>query len=152
MQQEAADELLGRERHLAFFAAVRVVFPEERDLAVLHPDQAVIRDGDAMGVPRQIVQYVLRSAERLPYVHDPPVLVQQVQEARKRTRLGKSRQGSVKGELVPTEKAFQGLVNFPRNTSLSTYFGRKKPTRWGRIQRVRPGANPPAGTTQWICG
>jgi hypothetical protein len=35
MQQEAADELFGRERHLALLAAVRVVFPAEGDLAVL---------------------------------------------------------------------------------------------------------------------
>jgi hypothetical protein len=62
-----------------------------------------------MRVTRQIVQHVLRSAERFPHIDHPFVLMQRVRESRKRTRLRQPRQGSVKCELVPAEQAFQGL-------------------------------------------
>ena len=57
-----------------------------------------------------------------------------------------------KASFLRRNSPFKASVNLPRNTSLSTSLGRKNPARLGRTHRVRPGANPPAGTTQWICG
>jgi len=83
MQQEATDELLRRQRHFALLAAVRVVFPAKGDFAVLHADETVVGNGDAVCVAGQIVQHVFRSAERLPHIDHPLVAVERMQEARK---------------------------------------------------------------------
>ncbi len=48
--QEAADELVSRERHDLGFAVLPVVLPGEADLAVVEPGQATIGDGDAVRV------------------------------------------------------------------------------------------------------
>src|SRR5262245_26095870 len=56
VDEEAADELVGGEgHHLVSFAAFDpVVLPLEGDAAVIACDQASIRDGDAVGVAREI--------------------------------------------------------------------------------------------------
>ena len=86
VQQKPPDEFGGVQCHLALLAAVRVIFPAEGDLAVLQTDQPVIGDGHAMGVARQIVQHMLRSAERLADIDHPAMAVQHVQKSRERAR------------------------------------------------------------------
>jgi hypothetical protein len=65
MHQEAADELVSIERHhpvsLPTFEAV--ILPFEGDALVIECDQATVRDGDAMGVAREIAQYFRGCAE-----------------------------------------------------------------------------------------
>src|SRR5271170_6450470 len=50
MDQEAADELPRLEGHGLLAVVVPVILPAEADLAVLHRQQAVVGDSDAMGV------------------------------------------------------------------------------------------------------
>src|SRR5215470_11655655 len=131
---------------------MRVIFPTKSDFSVLHADQSMVGDGHPMRVAGQIVQHMFRTAEGLPDIHYPLMRMQGVQESRKRTRLGKPLQRSVEGEFLLTERPFKASQNLPRKTTLSTSLGKKKPALLGRIQRSRPGAKPPAGTTQWMCG
>ena len=65
MDQEAPDELAGGERHvvLTFGAFAAVVFVAEGHPVSSDGDEAVVRDGDAMGVARQIGEYRLRARE-----------------------------------------------------------------------------------------
>ena len=71
VQQEAAQKLVGGNGHFALFVAVRVVLPTERDRLAIEGDQSVIGDGDAMGVPRQVMQQVIGAAEWRFGVDDP---------------------------------------------------------------------------------
>jgi hypothetical protein len=48
-----------------------IVFPAEPDLPILEPDQAAVGDGHPMGVAAEIVEYLLRTAERSLGVDDP---------------------------------------------------------------------------------
>src|SRR5271166_6367682 len=70
VQEEAADELGGVERHRLYpgfvgrLAAGAIVLPAEGDVLVVEPDQPRIRDGDAMGVAREVGEDGLRSGER----------------------------------------------------------------------------------------
>lgn len=63
VQEEAADELVGVQRHDLRPAAVAVILPAERDAVVVHADQPGIGDGDAMGVGAEIGQHLLRPAK-----------------------------------------------------------------------------------------
>src|SRR5215475_3368766 len=65
MHQEATDELVGVERHhavsLPTFEAI--ILPFEGDALVIERDQAAVGDGDAMGIEREIAQYLRGSPE-----------------------------------------------------------------------------------------
>src|SRR5262249_3467346 len=62
----ATGGLVGCERHrfVSIAAFDSVVLPPEGDAVVVQCDQAAVRDGNAMGVARQIGQDGLRAAER----------------------------------------------------------------------------------------
>jgi hypothetical protein len=51
--------------------AVRVVLPFKADLSVFEPTQAMVGDGDAMGIAGQILQHAARCAEGWFDVHHP---------------------------------------------------------------------------------
>src|SRR5271166_3832568 len=63
VQEEAADELAGVERHgpEPVVAFDPVVFPLEGDASLVERDQPGVRDGDAVGVAGEIGEYGLRS-------------------------------------------------------------------------------------------
>ena len=73
VQEKAADELVGVERHglepVASFAAV--VLPFEGDALLVERDEPGVRDRDAVGVARQVGEDGLRSGERSLGVDDP---------------------------------------------------------------------------------
>jgi hypothetical protein len=60
MRQEPSQEFVNSESHLPLLVPVGIVFPAERDLAVLEGDQATVRDGDAMDVTGQVVEERIR--------------------------------------------------------------------------------------------
>ena len=89
--QEEADELFGGDgHHLA--NRVAVVGPGKRDLAVLKGQEALIADGDAVGIAAEILQHARRSAEGGLGVHDPVFMFQGSQEAGEGDRIAQRRQ------------------------------------------------------------
>jgi hypothetical protein len=82
VDQEPADELVRRQRH-RFPAAEpfdAIVLPAERHATIISGDQPAVRDGDAMGVAREIAQDLLWPGERLFAVDDPLGWAQRCQE------------------------------------------------------------------------
>ena len=65
VEQEAAQELHGVERHRAEAVAPLIVFPAEGDLAVLQSDQAPVGDSHTMGIAGKVLQDVLGLAQGL---------------------------------------------------------------------------------------
>ena len=59
VHQEASDEFVGVQRHgaMAVGAVAPVVLVAERHARLVERDQAAVRDGDAVGVARQIGQH-----------------------------------------------------------------------------------------------
>ena len=54
MQQEAADELVGGERHSFGPLLVFIVLPAETDFTMLQGYQALVGDGDPVGIAAQV--------------------------------------------------------------------------------------------------
>ena len=75
MQQETAEEFLGRNRHQPLLAFARVIFPAEGHFAVCKIDDPMVGYGDAMRVTSQILQDVFRSSERAFGVNDPVLAI-----------------------------------------------------------------------------
>ena len=71
MQKETSQELLRGERHLSLLITVRIVLPQEGDLVMVKGHEAVVADGNAMGVAGQISQHVVRATKRRLSVDDP---------------------------------------------------------------------------------
>ena len=94
VQEEAADELGRLERHrfdpgfAGCAAAGAIVLPTEGDALVVEPDQTRVRDGDAMGVAREIGENRSRSGERPPGVDDPFGAVQRRERCAEGVRVG----------------------------------------------------------------
>jgi hypothetical protein len=59
MQQKPSDEFDGLQRHDALPILPLIVFPSERDLAVVTRQQPPIGDGDAMGVAGEVAEHLL---------------------------------------------------------------------------------------------
>ena len=73
VDQEAADELVGGERHelLSFATFGAIVLPLEGDAIAVERDQPAVGDGNAVGVARQIGEHGLGPAEWTLAVDDP---------------------------------------------------------------------------------
>jgi hypothetical protein len=73
MDQEAADELAGGERHEFLSAAPLgvIVLPLEGDVVAVEGDEPAVRDGDTVGVTRQIGEHRRRAGEGALSVDDP---------------------------------------------------------------------------------
>ena len=63
VKQEAADELVGIERHHLALVVVTIVLPQEADPSFVQADQATVGDRDAMGIAAEIVQDLFGPAE-----------------------------------------------------------------------------------------
>lgn len=71
VQQEAADELVGRERHGPVSGFMPVVLPAELHDVSVEAQQPVVRDGDAMGAAAQVVEHRGGATKRWLRVDDP---------------------------------------------------------------------------------
>jgi hypothetical protein len=71
VDQEAAQELLGGDRHDLLLAAARIIFPAKRDPIILERNQSMVGDGDAVRIASEIVQNMLGTAEGWLGIDDP---------------------------------------------------------------------------------
>lgn len=67
VDEEAAQELMGGNGHDLLLAAVGIISPAERDAIVFEGHEAMVGDGDAVGVAGQVVENVFGAAEGLCY-------------------------------------------------------------------------------------
>jgi len=63
MEQEAANEFFGFQRHDFWLVVMPIIFPVEGDFAAIDAEEAVIGDGHAMGVPAEVVEDLCRTTE-----------------------------------------------------------------------------------------
>ena len=73
MQQETADELVGVEAHHLDLVAVGVVAPPEANVLAVEVDEAMVADGDLVGVAPEIGQDLPGAGERGLAVDHPVV-------------------------------------------------------------------------------
>jgi hypothetical protein len=79
---------------------MRGITPAEGDFAFGKRDQTMIRDGYAMGVAAQILEYMFWSTERRFRVNHPVLSEQWLKSGGKGFRLSETGQVSVKNELA----------------------------------------------------
>ena len=71
MEEKPADEFLGRKSHRFRPTFVSVVFPLEAHLASCDIQQAIVRDGDAVGVAADVIEHLLGASKGRLGIDDP---------------------------------------------------------------------------------
>jgi hypothetical protein len=112
VQKETTQELLRRQGHALFLISMSVVFPEERDLVVVKGQEAVVADGDAMGIGGQIGEDVVRATKGSLGVNDPLLAKEWPQECVKGLFLFQGPESSVEGELTLAKSLLQAGDEF----------------------------------------
>ena len=64
VHEEAPNEFVGRQCHRLLHGSLLIVFPAERDLIIVHADEAMVGDGDAMGVASKVMENMFGATER----------------------------------------------------------------------------------------
>ena len=119
MKKKAPQELLRCEGHEFLFAAMRIILPAESDLAIRKGNNPMVGDGHTMCIAGQVMQNVLRTAERRFRVHDPVLAKERTKKGTKGTLLCKWSKGApdpASGRDQPQRKgieAAQGVVQTP---------------------------------------
>jgi hypothetical protein len=80
VEEEASQELMGGNGHDRLLAAVGVVSPAERDVIVMEGHEAMVGDGDAVGVAGQVVEHMFGAAEGRLGINDPGLLAELPEE------------------------------------------------------------------------
>lgn len=148
---EAAQELDAGYGHLPLLVPVRVILPAERDLVTVEGQQAVIADGDAMGVPPEVTKHAAGRPQRRFRVYDPLLTKECIEEVGESAWLREPGNWAGEDQLSSSKSAAQSLHEFGSEHRARTATGRKN-GYLGRIQRWWSGENPPAGMTQCTCG
>ncbi len=78
VHQEPSDKLTDLQRH-DLLPVIAVVFIAEPDLIVTHVDQALVADGDTMGVSGEIADDAVSSIQTVLAIHHPVFLHQGVE-------------------------------------------------------------------------
>ena len=81
VKKKSAQELICGNGHNLVLAAVGIVSPAEGDAIVLEGHEAMVGDGDAMGVAGQVVENVFGAAEGWLGVDDPVLLAELPEES-----------------------------------------------------------------------
>ncbi len=88
MEQEAAQELVDRQGHQSLLVAVSGISPAEGDVTVGESNEAVVGDGDPMGIGTEIAQRMFRATEWSLGVNDPVITEQQPEPGWEGSRFG----------------------------------------------------------------
>ena len=126
MQKESTEKFVGSHGHQPRLAAVGVILPAKRDGAVRDVDDSVIRDRDAVGVARQILQHMFGSAERRFGVDDPVRAKERTEEGAKRSIVGETLKVARKRQSAERKRAAEAGDNLPAKYTAQPLDGKEE--------------------------
>ncbi len=76
MKKESSDKLVCLERHGLLAVILCIISPSKGNIAVLDGEDAVIADGDPMGISAEVLKYPLGAIEGRFAIDDPLLMVE----------------------------------------------------------------------------
>ena len=76
MKQESSDKLISLDRHGLLAVIVGIISPEKRDIAVPDIEDAVIADGDPVGISPEVLKYPFGATEGRFAIDNPLLLIE----------------------------------------------------------------------------
>jgi len=126
VQEEAPQELLHRQGHQTLLVAVRGVPPAKGDLVTDQRDEAMVGDGNAMGVGAQVVKDILGASERWLAVNNPVLAEEGAEERCEGLRFRQRLEVPVETELAVGEGALETRDELATEDSTQSLDGEKK--------------------------
>ena len=134
VHQEAANKLLGGEAHGLALVVIAIVLPAKLNLPVVEPEQPIVRDSNPVGVPCDVLEDLLRSAERWLGVDLPIYFPGGSDVAQEGVSRAKWLQGGKELQL----SGIEGLLQIIEEQSTE-----QKPQHRNGKHVIRPAGNPP---------
>jgi hypothetical protein len=103
MKQKATQELIDVESHEAFLVVMSGVSPAESNPIIVQRHEAVVGDGNAMGVSAQVAEHLVGSAEGWLTVNHPVMPEQLAEELPEELGLSEGLELSVELEFACRE-------------------------------------------------
>ena len=149
MQQEAANELVGVEAHHLDPVAVGVVAPPEANVLAVEVDEAMVADGDLVGVAPEIGQHLPGAGERGLAVEHPVVRSQRRLQTLEPVAVVAA---AVQAKLAVTVRSAEE-VEILAAEDLGERGRGEQEALAGVSQRCPSGLRPPSVTMQctWMC-
>ena len=76
MKKEPSDELVSLERHGLFAVLVGIISPEKRNIAIPVGEDAVIADGDPVGISAEVLENTFWATEGRFAIDDPLLFIE----------------------------------------------------------------------------
>jgi hypothetical protein len=130
MQQEAPQKLVGAYGHGPLLIPVGVIFPPERDLAVLESNQSVVGDGNAMRVLSEVMQYMFGSTKGPFCIYDPVLPEELPQETAEGLGIGEASERAMETQTALSEETLQTRHEFSSEYFAEHAYREKEPVRW----------------------
>ena len=80
MKKEPPDKFIGLQRHGFLTVPVGIISPEERNMAIPDSEDAIIADGDSMGISAEVLKNPFGAIEGRFAVDDPLLVVEKSPE------------------------------------------------------------------------
>jgi hypothetical protein len=113
MKKEPSDKLVGLERHGLLAVMVGIIPPEEGNLAVLDGEDAVITDGDPMGISAEVLKDPLGAIEGWFAIDDPFFTVQMPPEGLEVSGVLEMAEMGGKDQIPSLEAIFEEVKELP---------------------------------------
>jgi hypothetical protein len=107
MKEESADKLVGLEGHGLLPVMVCIIPPSEGNLAVLEGAEAVITDGDSMGISAEVLKDPLGAIEGRFAIDDPLLMVEMPPEGFEVAGILEMAEMGGKGQIPSLEAIFE---------------------------------------------
>ena len=100
MKKESPDKLVDLQRQHLLLIAISIITPQERDLAVLNFEDAIIADGDPVCISAQVLKDSLGSVEGRFAIYDPLLVVEPSSEYLKVMRLSEMTDAAGEDQII----------------------------------------------------
>jgi hypothetical protein len=127
MKQEPADKLIGLEGHGFLAVMVGIISPEEGNLVVPEGEEAVIADGDSVGISAEVLKDPLGAIEGGFAIDDPFLQVERPLKGLEVSGIFEMTETVGKKEVTFFEAILEEVKEFPSEQSRQDPYGQEKP-------------------------
>lgn len=127
MKEEPSDKLVCLERHRLLTVLVGIIPPEEGNLAVSEGKDAVVTDGDPMGISAEVLKDSLGAIEGRFAIDDPLLMVETPQEGFEVSGILEMTEMGGKDQIPSLEAIFEEGKEFTFEQCRQDPYGNEEP-------------------------
>ena len=127
MKEEPPDKFISLQRHGLLTVPVGIISPEKRNMAVLDSEDAVIADGDSMGIPAEVLKNPLGAIEGRFAIDDPLLVIEMSPERFEGSRFLEMADTAGEYKIIGREAFFEQIKELPSEQCRHDPYGKEEP-------------------------